>query len=640
MITALLHKKSLPLTLTLLLCLTLGTYAQDSPAKDVHDIGHFSRINNDIRFYFDTSGTLPLEKVMQADFHLGKARELAALNRLKGAYYARFTLTNSGNQPARQLLYLGKAMNNDIYQLDPETSALSRLPEPVPFESTVFFNEIPYSDLTIPAHARVDYLIRVDLHFYNKTFFDPVLVDPNQRVTFEFSHLMVPVRPYIFLTILQLGILLAMGLFGLFRYLGSGRAEYLYYSIATLLLVISFGLQALSHFTFEKWFFYTETFRTHILEFGGFCFLLLYVTRLMDLRQQQPDLNRMFKVIMGAMGLFIIIDLFLAFSDLRQYLSMDTYYGMEIFLLCSSTYAVLSSFKPSSRISWFLMAGTVAFFIPSAIALYLSRASGPWGADGLITGAPSAIFMTGTLFLLFNLLLGSGYKSKYIEIGRMKAIEALRLENEKNELEQYRAVMEAKDKERNRIAQQIHDEIGTGLTSIRLHSEIAERREGREWKPDFTLISTTTNRLLDKMNEILWTMNSHNDSLANLVAYLRHQIVEYFEPHHIDLRLIIPDNLPDMEISSTIRRNILVSVKEALHNIVSITHGNRVEIEFIADQQFTIIIRDNGLALPSPEDRSAGNGIRNLDERLRAVGGAYSVTEGKNSTQQLQVPIR
>jgi signal transduction histidine kinase len=451
---------------------------------------------------------------------------------------------------------------------------------------------------------------------------------------------MIPVRPYLFLTVLQLGILLAMGLFGLFRYLGTGRAEYLYFSIATLLLVFSFALQALSHFTFDKWFFYTETYRTHILEFSGFSFLLLYITRLMDLRRQLPDVNRMIKVITGAMGIFIIIDLFLAFSDRRHYLSLDSYYGMEIFLLCSGTYAVLSSFRPSSRISWFLLAGTFAFFIPSAIALYLSRANGTSGMNGLITGAPSAIFMTGILFLLFNLLLGSGYKSKHIEIVRMKAIEALRLENEKNELEQYRAVMEAKDKERNRIAQQIHDEIGTGLTSIRLHSEIAAKRKGADWKPDFSLISATTNRLLDKMNEILWTMNSRNDSLASLVAYLRHQIVEYFEPHPIDLRLIIPDTLPDMEISSAIRRNILVSVKEALHNILSITHGTHVEIEFIADQQFTIIIRDNGLGLPGPGDKSAGNGIRSLDERLRSVGGTYSVSEGKNSTQHLQVPIR
>ena len=74
----------------------------------------------------------------------------------------------------------------------------------------------------------------------------------------------------------------------------------------------------------------------------------------------------------------------------------------------------------------------------------------------------------------------------------MKAIEYLRLENDKKDLEQYRAVMEARDKERNRVAQQIHDEIGTGLTSIRLNSEIAERRQGKDWKPDFERISAIT----------------------------------------------------------------------------------------------------------------------------------------------------
>jgi len=64
MIVALPNKKNL--LLTLLLCLAVGARAQNGPARDAHDIGHFMEINNDIRFYFDTSGTLPLEKVIQA----------------------------------------------------------------------------------------------------------------------------------------------------------------------------------------------------------------------------------------------------------------------------------------------------------------------------------------------------------------------------------------------------------------------------------------------------------------------------------------------------------------------------------------------------------------------------------------------
>jgi signal transduction histidine kinase len=192
----------------------------------------------------------------------------------------------------------------------------------------------------------------------------------------------------------------------------------------------------------------------------------------------------------------------------------------------------------------------------------------------------------------------------------------------------------------HRIAQQIHDEIGSGLTSIRLHSEIAARRQGSDWKPDFAVISSTTDRLLDKMNEILWTLNIKNDSLSNLVSYLRHQIVQYCEPHHIQLRLIIPEDLPDLQVSGSVRRNILISVKEALHNIVDITHGDRVEIEFIADKQFTIIIRDNGRALGKVVDHGTASGIRHLDERLRSVGGAYSAAEEGDSMQQLRIPLR
>jgi|GEM_PF-1770593 len=610
--------------------------AQGDHSVELRSIDHFQELGSTLPIFHDTAGNISVEAVIGTAFPATGIKAIQSRKVLEGSYYGKISLTNSEDRPVEMLLYMGRALTYELYQLSDDRKTLTLMTVPRPYPSPVLYNEVPYSPLVVPAHATVTWLVHPDIHFYNKAFFDPVIVVPDHRLRFEFEHFMMPYRPYIFLSALQLGILLAIGLFALFRYLATGRSEYLYLSVATLLFTISFSMQVYAHFTFDKWFFYTDTFRTHILEFGGFSFLLLYASRLLDLRQQQPDLSRMLKVLVGAMGLFILIDLFLAFSDSRQYMSLDSYYGMEIFLLCSACYAVLNGFRAASRVSWFMLAGTISFFVPIIIALWLSRTLGP---GSLMADAPNAIFMAGILFLLFNLLLGSGYKSKLIDIGRMKSIEVLRLENEKGELERYRAAMEMRDKERHRIAQQIHDEIGSGLTSIRLHSEIAARRKGNDWKPDFAIISSTTDRLLDKMNEILWTLNIKNDSLSNLVSYLRHQIVQYCEPHHIHLRLIIPDDLPDLQVSGAVRRNILISVKEALHNIVDITHGDRVEIEFIADKQFTIIIRDNGRALGQAEDHGTASGIRHLDERLRSVGGAYSAAEEGDSMQQLRVPL-
>ncbi len=618
----------------LIVCLWLPqAEAQRREGIDLGGLQHYQELGSSISIFHDPTGNLTAEQITGKDIADHGIQSILSRKVLEGTYFCSLTLSNPSDGNKEVLLYMGRALNFEVYRLSENGGSPALASGPRAYPSRVVYNDVPYATLDLPPHATATWLIKPDLHFYNKPFLDPVIVAPDHRMRFEFEHFVEPFRPYLFLSVLQLGVLIAIGFFSLFRSISTGRSEYLYLSAATLMFTVSFGMQAYARFTFDKWFFFTDTFRTHLLEFGGFSFLLVYASRLLDLRQQHPDLSRMLKVLMGAMGLFIVFDLFLASSDQRHYLSTDAYHGMGIFLLCSGCYAVWSAFRSGSRISWFMLAGTISFFIPGMIALWLSQTRGP---ESLMAGAPQAIFMAGILFLLFNLLLGSGYKSNKIELERLRSIEVLRLENEKLELERYRSAMEARDKERHRIAQQIHDDIGSGLTSIRLHSEIARRKSGAEWKPDFTVISETTDRLLEKMNEILWMLNIRNDSLSNLVSYLRHQIVHYCEPHHIDLHLTVPDHIPDLEVSGAVRRHILISVKEALHNIVDITHGDRVEIEFIADRQFTIIIRDNGKAL----GKADAEGMRGIGERLRSLGGAYSAAEEGDSTQQLRVPLK
>ena len=150
------------------------------------------------------------------------------------------------------------------------------------------------------------------------------------------------------------------------------------------------------------------------------------------------------------------------------------------------------------------------------------------------------LFMFGMLLKMLFFMLGLGRKEKLKEIEKLKSIEMLKLENERKELEKFRAVMEARDKERSRIAQEIHDEIGAGLTSIRLQSELLKSKENQKEPEEIQKISNTASELVDRMNEIIWTMNPRNDSLANLIAYLRHLVGEFFDPFDIELRIRIP----------------------------------------------------------------------------------------------------
>ena len=137
-------------------------------------------------------------------------------------------------------------------------------------------------------------------------------------------------------------------------------------------------------------------------------------------------------------------------------------------------------------------------------------------------------------FLLLLLILGIAYyfSALYLDY---------KIRNEKLKLEKEQAV----DQERARISSDMHDDLGSGLSTIRLLSEIAKRKikEPGQTK-EIERISEAAGELVDKMSEIIWAMNSSNDSLANLIAYMRSFAADFLEHAHIEHHFIIPDNIP------------------------------------------------------------------------------------------------
>src|SRR5947208_16317035 len=92
---------------------------------------------------------------------------------------------------------------------------------------------------------------------------------------------------------------------------------------------------------------------------------------------------------------------------------------------------------------------------------------------------------------------------------RARERERLKLENERKEFEKQLAVVQATQEERNRISADMHDELGSGVTAIRLMSEIVKSKMGRDnVLPEIEKISNSANELLSKMNAIIWTMTS------------------------------------------------------------------------------------------------------------------------------------
>jgi ligand-binding sensor domain-containing protein/signal transduction histidine kinase len=212
-------------------------------------------------------------------------------------------------------------------------------------------------------------------------------------------------------------------------------------------------------------------------------------------------------------------------------------------------------------------------------------------------------------------------------VGRL--IEKRRLQHRLRYLEQERAL----ERERARIAQDLHDEMGAKLCRISFLSEHTRRSENMpsELKRQIVFISDASREMLHSLDEIVWAVNPQNDMLEHVVSYIGHYAHEYFQDTGIDCEVDMPTQLPPNPVSSQMRHHLLLAVHEAFTNILKHSGATRcrVAIDYDGAAVLKVTVSDNGhgFDLSDIESKNAestavmGNGLRNMRRRLADIGG-------------------
>jgi len=218
------------------------------------------------------------------------------------------------------------------------------------------------------------------------------------------------------------------------------------------------------------------------------------------------------------------------------------------------------------------------------------------------------------------------------------------------------AAQQAMERERMRIAKDMHDEIGSKLTKISFMSERAKGElEGQDSVArKLHSIAHTSRDLLQTLDEIVWAVNPHNDTLEHLANYLGQYATEYLQNTAVDCELHIPGGLPEHPFSAETRHNIFLAFEEALNNALKHGRASLVRVDMMFEPgQFQIKIVDNGCGFdvtktgsppPATEGAAAnrgGNGLRNMSQRLADTGGTCTVTSrlGQGTTICFTVPL-
>ncbi|HYV95608.1 MAG TPA: triple tyrosine motif-containing protein, partial [Chitinophagales bacterium] len=192
---------------------------------------------------------------------------------------------------------------------------------------------------------------------------------------------------------------------------------------------------------------------------------------------------------------------------------------------------------------------------------------------------------------------------------------------------------------RNRIAQDLHDEIGANLSSISIFSQVAKETDRQSPELDSWLrkISDYTQSSLDAINDIVWMINSGNDRFENIISRMRIIAAELFEARNCDLQMNFDESLSEVKLGMEERKNFYLIYKEAINNIAKYANCKTVKIELKWEQPVVhLLISDDGEGFDAGTVEH-GNGLLNMQKRAEILKGKFSIHSipGKGTSVEL-----
>jgi signal transduction histidine kinase len=221
-----------------------------------------------------------------------------------------------------------------------------------------------------------------------------------------------------------------------------------------------------------------------------------------------------------------------------------------------------------------------------------------------------------------------------------RTVELERQIQERQRVEQQRAT----EQERARVAQDLHDELGSGLTEISMLVTVAGSASAPSSNPAGYLeeIGERARQMVTALDEIVWAMNPKHDSLASLVSYSCLYADRFLKLANIACRLKGAMDLPDKMVSAVHRHEFFLAFKEALTNVVR--HSGATEVRLgvrLIGDRLLLSIADNGNGLAAGGFKQGSDGLANMRARLEKMGGRFAINSqpGRGTTVRFYVPL-
>lgn len=451
--------------------------------------------------------------------------------------------------------------------------------------------------LKLPAHTSARLLIRVR-QLTDDYRFDGFAIYDAASLAAGFVRNLPEDNSNLVIQMLFQGFLLCQLLYVLVQWFIVRRPEYWYYFLYMFLIAGYFLSKQEPLFGVRLFFTRWPLLRIYL----GKTLLILpyyvyfrFVRSYLDFPRDYPRLNYWFIRLEYFLLAYAVLDfvyMLLTFNRGVQTLVYTIVFSI-IFLISIGFTIYLARFR--QPLVYFIVSGSLAVGTGHVLGLVFSYLEIERHMD---LGVPD-IFVFPQCGIILEILCftaGLSYKNRKIEQEKIAGQEKLIEQLKANDLLQTRM-----QHIRNKIAQDLHDDIGSTLSSISILSDLAiHGNNSAQAIETITEIKDSSLMLMERMDDIVWSINPRNDSLENLLMRVRHFATTLFEARGVDYTIDIQKNIHEVRMPMEHRQHIYLILKEAINNLVKYAHASEAFIEVRFDQRYlNLCVRDNGCGFAS-----------------------------------------
>ena len=194
--------------------------------------------------------------------------------------------------------------------------------------------------------------------------------------------------------------------------------------------------------------------------------------------------------------------------------------------------------------------------------------------------------------------------------------------------------------ERDRISAEMHDDLSGSITAISYLSKLGLEKTDSKTRDYFSRIEDLSRQVTQGMTDIIWLMNSHNQSVNEFASYIHTYAEDFLSTQNIDLDFTEEIAGSHIILRNNLRKDLLLSVKECLHNIQKHAHATKVNIDILQiNGKIRIVIKDNGVGIQHKNNGLSGNGLVNMRNRMNRHQGSIEWKNDQGTSVIFEVPF-